>query len=67
MSTSLGKSTSEAGSVSAEPTLLASTFSSLIPHDGIELREGYANVGDQTLHYVEAGSGPLIVLLHGFP
>ncbi len=31
------------------------------------LREGYAEVGDQRLHYVEAGDGPLIVLLHGFP
>ncbi len=32
-----------------------------------ELREGYAQVGDQRLHYVEAGDGPLVVLLHGFP
>ena len=32
-----------------------------------ELREGYAEVGDQRLHYVEAGEGPLVVLLHGFP
>jgi epoxide hydrolase 4 len=31
------------------------------------LREGYADVGDQRLHYMEAGDGPLIVLLHGFP
>ena len=31
------------------------------------LREGYAEVGDVRLHYVEAGAGPLIVLLHGFP
>ena len=35
--------------------------------DGGELREGYAEVGDQRLHYVKAGDGPLIVLLHGFP
>ena len=37
--------------------------------DGIsaELREGYAEIGDQRLHYFEAGDGPLIVLLHGFP
>src|SRR5215467_4215107 len=34
---------------------------------GGELREGYAEVGDQRLHYVEAGEGPLLVLLHGFP
>jgi epoxide hydrolase 4 len=32
-----------------------------------ELREGYAEIGDVRLHYVEAGEGPLIVLLHGFP
>ncbi len=32
------------------------------------LREGYAEVGnDITLHYVEAGDGPLVLLLHGFP
>ena len=32
-----------------------------------KLREGYAEVGEQRLHYVETGDGPLIVLLHGFP
>src|SRR5690242_21378183 len=31
------------------------------------LREGYAKAGEVELHYVEAGEGPLIVLLHGFP
>src|SRR5262249_58821021 len=36
-------------------------------HGDVELREGYANVGDVTLHFVEAGEGPLVVLLHGFP
>ena len=30
------------------------------------VREGYAEVGDQRLHYVEAGEGPLLVLLQGF-
>ncbi|NEN05845.1 alpha/beta hydrolase [Diaminobutyricibacter tongyongensis] len=35
---------------------------------GTGLREGYAKVSDDvTLHYVEAGEGPLVVLLHGFP
>ncbi|HKG93914.1 MAG TPA: alpha/beta fold hydrolase [Gemmatimonadaceae bacterium] len=29
--------------------------------------DGYADVGGVRLHYVEAGSGPLVVLLHGFP
>ena len=29
--------------------------------------EGSARVGGATLHYVEAGAGPLVLLLHGFP
>ena len=29
------------------------------------LRDGNAEIGEQRLHYVEAGDGPLIVLLHG--
>jgi epoxide hydrolase 4 len=34
----------------------------------IELRDGYADVGDGLrLHYKEAGEGPLVLLLHGFP
>jgi epoxide hydrolase 4 len=32
-----------------------------------ELRDGYADLGEVRLHYVEAGDGPLVVLLHGFP
>ena len=43
------------------------TTTSLLPDVGVELREGYAEVGDMSLHYVEAGDGPLVVLLHGFP
>jgi epoxide hydrolase 4 len=43
------------------------TTTSMLPDVGIELREGYAEVGDVSLHYVEAGDGPLVVLLHGFP
>ena len=34
---------------------------------GSDVREGYADIGEVRLHYVEAGEGPLIVLLHGFP
>jgi epoxide hydrolase 4 len=45
----------------------ADAFTSLLSDDRTELREGYAEVGDVRLHYVEAGDGPLIVLLHGFP
>ena len=44
-------------------------MSSSTAPDGLpsDLREGYAEIGDVRLHYVEAGEGPLIVLLHGFP
>jgi len=39
-----------------------------LPKLDTELREGYAEVGEGIrLHYVEAGEGPLVVLLHGFP
>jgi len=31
------------------------------------LQDGYADLADARLHYVEAGDGPLVVLLHGFP
>ncbi|MGH2852931.1 MAG: alpha/beta fold hydrolase [Solirubrobacteraceae bacterium] len=31
------------------------------------LSDSYAEVGGVRLHYVEAGEGPLVVLLHGFP
>src|SRR5205085_9134807 len=47
--------------------VLANDPPPLVLDDGTELREGYAEVGDVRLHYVEAGDGPLVVLLHGFP
>jgi epoxide hydrolase 4 len=31
------------------------------------VRDGYADLSEVRLHYVEAGEGPLVVLLHGFP
>jgi pimeloyl-ACP methyl ester carboxylesterase len=34
---------------------------------GSDVHDGYADIGDVRLHYVEAGEGPLVVLLHGFP
>ena len=46
------------GSLSAQvplPTEVLMTTTSMLPDVGIELREGYAEVGDVNLHYVEAG------------
>jgi epoxide hydrolase 4 len=48
-------------------TSLANTFTAPELEGQPELREGFADVGDVRLHYVEAGNGPLVVLLHGFP
>jgi epoxide hydrolase 4 len=53
--------------LSSSPAGFAETFSKLAQDDRIQIREGYADIGDVKLHYVEAGDGPLIVLLHGFP
>jgi pimeloyl-ACP methyl ester carboxylesterase len=33
----------------------------------MEQREGFADLAEVRLHYIEAGEGPLVVLLHGFP
>jgi pimeloyl-ACP methyl ester carboxylesterase len=35
--------------------------------DNVAVRHGRAALPDVNLHYVEAGEGPLVVLLHGFP
>ena len=45
----------------------ADTLTRLVPDARTDVRDGYAEVGDVRLHYVEAGDGPLVVLLHGFP
>jgi pimeloyl-ACP methyl ester carboxylesterase len=37
----------------------------LVPE--LNVTDRTCETGDVTIHYVEAGSGPLIVLLHGFP
>src|SRR5437879_5732475 len=39
----------------------------MMPDDHSEFRQGYAEIGDVRFYCVEAGDGPLIILLHGFP
>ena len=34
---------------------------------GPDVSHGYADLGDVLLHYVTAGEGPPVVLLHGWP
>src|SRR3954466_6595562 len=53
--------------MSPPPEGLSTSIDTMVPDGGTGLREGYAEVGDVTLHYVEAGDGPLVLLLHGFP
>src|SRR6476659_1581436 len=48
-------------------TTTTTTFTGTAIDAETGLREGYAEIGDVTLHYVEAGDGPMVVLLHGFP
>src|ERR671931_218016 len=45
----------------------ADALTRLVSDGRTEVREGYAEVDNVKLHYVEAGDGPLVVLLHGFP
>ena len=33
----------------------------------LDVRHNYADLGDVMLHYVVAGEGPPVVLLHGWP
>ena len=54
------------GTDTSNTTPLSDAYTSLMP-PGNEIREGYVEAGDVTLHYVEAGEGPLVILLHGFP
>jgi len=35
--------------------------------ESTELRHGFVDLDEARLHFVEAGAGPLVVLLHGFP
>jgi pimeloyl-ACP methyl ester carboxylesterase len=50
-----------------EASDLPAGFVDAFTRRSINVREGYAELGDQRLHYVEAGEGPLVLLLHGFP
>ena len=46
---------------------LVSNSSELTLSDGVCLHQRYLSVNGVRLHLLEAGSGPLVILLHGFP
>jgi epoxide hydrolase 4 len=45
--------------------VLALLLAAALP--AIEYKDGYANSNGVKIHYVTAGSGPLVVMIHGFP
>ena len=53
----------------AQPTAAdpAVAHANNIKSGDIAYTEGYFGTGDDRLHYVEAGEGPLVILYHGFP
>jgi len=42
-------------------------FALALPALAIEYKDGYADSGGVKIHFVTAGSGPLVVMIHGFP
>ncbi len=45
----------------------AVTYANSVGKGPARYSEGYFGTGDNRLHYVEAGKGPLVILYHGFP
>jgi epoxide hydrolase 4 len=65
---STGTTNGPASASTQFPPGVAGAASTPTPDSQTKLREGYSDVSDDVrLHYVEAGDGPLVVLLHGFP
>jgi len=50
--------------IAADPAV---AYANRIGTNTIHYREGQIGAGDDRLHYVETGRGPLIILYHGFP
>jgi pimeloyl-ACP methyl ester carboxylesterase len=55
------------GMSEARATDPAVVYANKVRTDEIAYKEGYFGEGDNRLHYVDAGEGPLIILYHGFP
>jgi pimeloyl-ACP methyl ester carboxylesterase len=55
------------GNASAQAADPAVAHANAVRDGAIGYKEGYFGEGDNRLHYVEAGKGPLVILYHGFP
>lgn len=42
-------------------------YANSVKAGALDYREGWFGEGNARLHYVEAGTGPLILFYHGFP
>lgn len=62
-----GDKNSTVGGTQMEQSDPAVTFANANKTGAVGYEEGYFGSGDNRLHYVEAGQGPLIILYHGFP
>jgi pimeloyl-ACP methyl ester carboxylesterase len=57
----------DTATITTKGVIMTTAIDTLTSPAGDEIRDGYAEIGDVRLHYVESGDGPLVVLLHGFP
>lgn len=55
------------GTAAPRPRDPAVAHANSVKSGPIAYRQGWFGRGDTRLHYVEAGSGPLVILYHGFP
>ncbi|MBD2842880.1 alpha/beta fold hydrolase [Erythrobacter rubeus] len=56
-----------ANSMQSAPADPAVDHANALAGGGAPYRHGYTGEGDDRIHYVEAGAGPAVIFVHGFP
>ncbi|MBV7265169.1 alpha/beta fold hydrolase [Erythrobacter ani] len=51
----------------AIPTDPAAEYANALAESGAPYRQGFSGEGEDRIHYVEAGAGPAVIFIHGFP